>query len=646
MGTIRQQNSVMSHPIVITFLILAVITALSFASEVLKPLALSILLAFALTPVSKLLERARIPRAVAVVLTLVFALGALAGVGFVVGNQMTQLTLHLPEYKNRVLRKIEVVLNPAQGSAMKKAERVVQEISETIADSTAGSNNATDVRVVQEPSFRERLQSAVGPYLEFLGVASFVLVLVLFMMLSREDLRDRTLRLFGQTHIGLTTRTMNEIGQRISRYLATFTAMNTCYGAVIGVGLHLIGLPMAILWGCIAGFARFIPYVGTAVAFSIPVLYSVAYFDGWLKPLEVLLLFAVIESALSSVIEPIVYGKTTGVTALGLLVAAMFWTWLWGLMGLLLSTPLTVCLAVLGKYVPSLGIFATMLGEESELDPDVRFYQRLLALDRDSAEEIVETMLATQTKAEVFDRIIVPALSLAERDAAAGYLEEDELVKLWRVVNEIIEDISTGTESPGEQASSSPATPVILGIAADDTADALVLKMLSQLVLSKGFTIDRIEASTPMQLAERVAERNPAMVVISHLPPRGLTSARYQVRRLRAHFSSLPILVGRWGGLAPSTARDEGLSTAGASVVAYSLADAGERIATTLAGPSDAQTAREFLTPLPVEPGLNAVAIVSKPTFSNASLSWSVGTSSLFGGVSAGAISSDLGFAG
>ncbi len=572
MSTARRKASVMSHPVVITFLILGVIMAMSLASEVLKPLALSILLAFALTPISRFLEKRGLPRVAAVVLTLLLALGSLGGIGYVVGKQMSSLVVHIPEYKDRIQEKIDLVLNQEQGSALKKAEGVVNDVSKSLSQRPNASTDVTDVRVIQEPTFRERLQSAVGPYLEFLGVASFVFVLVLFMMLSREDLRDRILQLFGHSRVSLTTRTMNEIGHRISRYLATFAAVNSCYGVVIGLGLWTIGLPLAVLWGTIAALTRFIPYVGPAVAFALPLLFSVAYFPGWLAPLEVFLLFAVIETLLNSFLEPIIYGKTTGVSALGLLVAAMFWTWLWGMLGLLLSTPMTVCLAVLGKYVPSLGIFATMLGEEADLDPDVRFYQRLLALDRDSAEEVVEAMLKTKPRSKVFDTVLIPTLSRAERDAASGLLEEQDLAFFWGVVGEIVDDLEGIPEVTRDSVAQTKVevvapSPSILGVAVSDTGDEVALKMLAQLLAVRGLTLEILAStSTPMLMAERIAERDPAVVVLSHLPPHGLTSARYQVRRIRARFATLPIVVGRWSESGEYQPRaQEGLTVAGAS---------------------------------------------------------------------------------
>ena len=589
MGISRSKAAVMSHPIVIAFLILAIVTAMSLASEVLKPLALSVLLAFALTPGAKVLERVGLPRVPAVILTLLLTFGILGTVCFVVGKQMTSLASHLPQYRDTIQKKLDDVLNPSRESALQDARRVANEVVTTLSTPPVQRREAIDVRVVQEPTFRDRLQSAVGPTLEFLGMGSFVLVLVLFMMTGRIDLRDRILQIFGQNSVSVTTRTMDEIGWRISRYLATFTAVNSAYGLVIGLGLWAIGVPLSALWGCLAALTRFFPYVGPAVAFALPLIFSAAQSPGWLQPLEVLVLFGVVETLLNTVLEPVIYGKMTGVSALGLLVAAMFWTWLWGLLGLLLSTPLTVCLAVLGKYVPSLGIFAALLGEEVELDPGVRLFQRLLSLDRDSAAEVVDAAIQSRPRVEVFDSVLIPALRHAERDAARGRVDDQDLAYVWHVVDEVVdeledspvvpmrgEDQDTAAERP--ESSSASTQTLLLGVAANDSGDVLVLKMIGQLQTTARIALQIItDATTPLALAERVAELDPAMVVISHLPPHGLTSARYQVRRLRARFTEMPILVGQWGTAENATA-SKALTDVGASHVAMSLAQARDQI--------------------------------------------------------------------
>jgi len=579
----------MDHPAVVTFLILAVIAAMSLAAEVLKPLALAVLLSFALAPLAEFFERRRVPRTVAVLLTVALALGSLGGISYVVVRQLSMLANQLPDLQPRIQMKVDF-LKPSNDMAFYRAQKVAGDVAKSLDTPVVKGHEAVDVRVVAEPTFRQRLQGAVGPYLEFIGVGIFVLVLVLFILMNREPLGDRIVQLFGQRQINLTTRTMGEIGQRISRYLAMITLVNSGFGLVVGLGLWTIGVPYAVLWGCLAAMLRFIPYVGSAVAFGLPLIFSVAHFPGWRQPIEVIAFFAVVEVALSY-LEPVIYGKTTGVSALGLLVAAMFWTWLWGLLGTLLSTPMTLSLAVLGKYVPSLSFFATLLGEEAELDQDIRFYQRLVSLDQDGATAVVEAALKERPHAEVFDQILVPALSRAERDSARGELEESDMAFIRRVIGEILDDLDgtadvsvKSSAGPGEgepvRANGKPSSLpfAVAGVAASGTSDALTLRMLGQLLAASNCTLANVEgAGSPIKLADRVAEVSPSMVILSHLPPEALAQARYQVRRLRARFAGLQILVGRWGE-AGSDAASLGLSGVGSTHVAFTLADARDQI--------------------------------------------------------------------
>ncbi len=584
-----QRKSPMDHPTVVTFLILAIIAAMSLAAEVLKPLALAVLLSFALAPLAGFFERRRVPRVMAVLLTVALALGCLGGIGYVVVRQLSVLAYQLPSYQKEIQKKVNF-LKPADDTVLSRAQKVAGDVVKSLDTPVVAGPAAMDVRVVEQPSFRKRLQEAVGPSLEFLGVGGFVLILVLFMLMNREAVGDRIVQLFGQRQINLTTRTMGEIGQRISRYLAMITLVNAGYGLIVGLGLWAIGVPLAVLWGCLAAMMRFIPYVGAAVAFLLPLVFSVARFPGWSQPLEVVAIFAAVEVALSY-LEPVIYGKTTGVSALGLLIAAMFWTWLWGLLGTLLSTPMTLCLAVLGKYVPSLGFFATILGEEAELDQNIRLYQRLISVDQVGATAVVETALKERPRADVFDQMLVPALSRAGRDAVRGELDESDMSFILRVIGEILDDLEgtadlsvkssprSGEGEPGRANGKVESPPFkVAGVAASGSADALTLRMLGQILAPSKISLVNLEgAGTPMQLAERVAEVSPAMVILAHLPPEPLAQARYQVRRLRARFAALPIVVGRWGE-AGSDAASEGLSGVGPTHVAFTLADARDQI--------------------------------------------------------------------
>ncbi len=593
----QRKVSTLADPFKITILIFSIIAFMYFAGEVLKPLALSVLLSFALAPVARLLERARVPRAAAVVLTVLLSLGLLAGIGYVVGQQLTSLANRLPNYQENIEAKLSGLMKPGQESTTDRlkhmAEHVTAKIEESPTSEPQGGVPIQKVEVVTQPWFQDRLRSSLGPYLEFLGVSSFVLILVLFMLMGRDELNDRIVSLFGHRQVTVTTRTMQEIGQRISRYLAMFAMVNTGFGLVIGLGLWLIGVDYAVLWGCLAAMLRFIPYVGPAVAFALPLVFSFARFPGWAAPLEVVALFAVVEVGLNSFLEPVIYGRTTGISALGLLVAAMFWTWLWGTLGLLLSTPLTVCMAVLGKYVPNLWFFATLLGEEAELEPDVRLYQRLVALDRERAFDVVDKEIQDKPRAEVFDQVLIPVLARAERDMARGELGDAERDFVWSAVDEILDKLEgmpdasvsspvAGNDGKHELNGIVPATsPVpLVGLAVQDTSDTLMLRMLGQLVSSLGCTLEIItDTDSSLQVTERVSEHSPKLIVMSVLPREGLSLGRYLLRQLRIRFADTPmIVVSRWSR-PDDLARDSAkLVELGATDVVGTLAEASDRI--------------------------------------------------------------------
>ena len=570
------------HPIVITFLIFAIIGFMYFAGEVLKPLALAILLSFALVPISRFLERRGIPRSLSVVLTVVLVLGGLGFVGYKVGEQLNSLANDLPKYQDNIQSKLSG-MKPERATTVKKVEDFVGGVTKQI--SPAPAKDVQEVRVVSDSDFPSQVGKIAGPYLEGLGTGFIVLILLLYLLINRENMSDRLIRLFGHGKISLTTKTIEEVGFRISKYLMMFATMNTAMGLVIGAGLWAIGVKYPLLWGFLAGALRFIPYAGPAVAFGLPMLFSIGSTEGWNQPLEILALYAVVEVLANMLLEPVIYGKTTGVSALALLVAAMFWTWLWGALGLLLSTPLTVCLAVLGKYVPSLGFFATFLREEVDLEPGVRFYQRLLALDQDGATAVIDASLKTHPRCEVFDKVLIPTLSMAERDFAGDDIDEREHVFVQRVTTDVLNDLEGEPEVDlaSLSATSVPAdldaSAKILAFPANDQTDVLVLKMLSQLMQPSGVPFEIVEeVLPPLKVVERITQESPTLVLISHLPPDGLTAARYLVRRIRATHPRLPIVVGRWGEAGDTGSGATRLTDVGATTIFGSLGDARDHI--------------------------------------------------------------------
>ncbi len=623
--TERKETARALDPFQLTILIFAVIAFMYFTGPVLKTLILSILLSFALAPVVGLLERARLPRPLAVVVTVLITLGALGGVGYLVGKELASLVKRLPDYQENIETKLSHLLKPAGDNAAVRLKSFADEIkakieakpneveaSENKGETTESNRVAKTatipkVEVVTQPSIIEQVRSAGGPYLEFLGEAGFVLILVLFILIGREGISDRIVTLFGNKHISLTTRTTREISQRISRYLGTFALVNSCYGLTIGIALSLIGVPYSILWGSLAAMLRFFPYVGPAVAFILPFLFSFAMFESWMRPLEVVAVYAVIEILLNSYLEPVIYGKTTGISALSLLVAAMFWTWMWGTLGLLLSTPLTVCLAVLGKHVESLRFFATLLGETAEMEPNLRLYERLIALDEPGALAIVDAALKVQPRVEVFDDLLLKALVRAERDAARDELDESKHAFIGRVVGEILDRLD-GTPEFSLETAAQPlpggANPVdlnsdsaetrIVGLVIDKMSDALALRMLGQLLTPSRIVLEIIaDPETSSAFADHQIDAPPHTIVVSHLPPGPLSSTELLVNRIRTRIPNVPIVVGLWAHPVTSSSDAFYHLEIAASNVARSLAEAKAHIVSIAKPQSTAETVVE-----------------------------------------------------
>ena len=273
-----------------------------------------------------------------------------------------------------------------------------------------------------------------------------MLLLVIFMLLKREDLRGRLIRLVGQGRISTTTRAMEDAGRRVSRYLSTQFLVNTCYGICVAIGLQFIGVPNAALWGVLAGVLRFIPYVGPWAGAVLPVVLSFAISSSWFTPLMTIALFIVLEAIASNVVEPWVYGANTGVSPIALIISAVFWTWLWGPVGLVLSTPLTVCLAVIGRHVPRLEFLGTLLSEDQALAPHEEFYHRLLSFSTDGAEEFATKYLETESLTSFYDKVLIPAIAAVEIDAHSGSLIAEQRTSALQRIHEIIDDFS-GSEA-------------------------------------------------------------------------------------------------------------------------------------------------------------------------------------------------------
>lgn len=554
-----------------------VIACLYWAKEVLVPVALAILLTFLLAPLVTLLERRRVPRVLAVVVIYVLALGILGGVGTMLVTQVMSLGGELPSYKDNIKDKLSDLrllgrssgLDPVTDTVTRAAGEVEREAAER--DKPAEAKPPKPTPVVVQPGTSAgvlRLPAALGPWLEPLTRAGLVALLVPFMLLNRLELRNRMVRLVGFSRLAVTTRALDEAGERVTRYLLTQSLVNATFGALVGLGLWIIGVPYALLFGFLGGALRFIPYVGIWIGAGLPVAVSMAVFPGWWKALLVIGLFAILELFTSAVLEVLLYARSAGVSEVGLLVAIAFWAWLWGPIGLLLATPLTVCLVVFAKYVPELEFIWIVMGDAPVVSTDVLVYQRLLAEDQDEVSDIVEKYTAEHSREQLYDEVLLPVLFHAARDRARGRVDDDEQRAVIAAVREIVEELGPPEVTPD-------AVPVeqipVLGCATRGEGDAVALLMLRDVLGPSGVEMEIAPEMLSAEVVERARERGVGVVVVASIPPGGLAQARYLCKRLRAAVPGLRIVVGRWSSLDDVAESRTALTAAGADAVGTRL---------------------------------------------------------------------------
>ncbi len=438
-----------------------VITALYVGRDVLLPLALSILLAFVLTPPLLLLRRLKVPRIGAVAIVVAFAFAIIFALGWLLSREATQLAADLPAYQQALSDKVKGLREGTSASPVfKKAGEVLSELEEQLIDPQAdeqavsptpqadfetGRDNGKPIQVEirpSDPSGFEFYRIIAGTVLPPLVIAGIVLIFVVFMLLQREDLRDRLIRLAGASDMQRAITTMNDAAHRLSKFFLRQLLINSAYGAFVTVALWAIGIPSPIVWGVLAGLMRFVPFIGSYIA-AIPVVLLAAMIDpGWTMVLLVLALYVVGEMTMGQVIEPLIFGRGTGVSALALVVSTVFWTWLWGPLGLLLAFPLTVCLAVLGRHVEGLQFFDILLSNEPALTPEQSFYQRTLSGDAAEATYEAELALKDESLQTYLGTVALGGLKLAGRDAIGGRLDAVQVERIGATVTEMLEDLA------------------------------------------------------------------------------------------------------------------------------------------------------------------------------------------------------------
>jgi predicted PurR-regulated permease PerM len=406
------------------------------------------------------------------------------------------------------------------------------------------------VQVVEQPANElQYLRDLAQPFLLPLGEFGMVLIFSVFLLINQKDLRNRLFRLVGLDQLNVMTQALDDATQRVSRYLLMQLLVNVCFGVLCGTGLYLIGIPYAPLWGIVAGILRIVPYVGAVVSGLLPFTLALAVFDNWMHPVLVLLLFAALELVTSNFVEPWLYGIHTGISALALLLTAVFWTILWGPAGLILSTPLTVCVVVLGRYVPEFSFLHVLLGDEAVLEPEARFYQRLLAMDDQEARVVAALYLREHSLAQLYDAVILPALTMAEQDRHKGALDRTREEFLFMSVREMVVEFFERTlKSDAANAGGEPSAGRIFCVPANDEADEIAAAMLAQLLEQAGYAAISFSLDAAQQQAAGFL--NPGendTFCVSALPPFAFARARTLSRELQMRFPRSKVIVGVWG---------------------------------------------------------------------------------------------------
>ncbi len=574
------------------------VAVLILGKVLLLPLGFAILFAFLLAPVVALLERLRLPRPIAAMFVILVFAGLLCIAAWGFFTQLVAITNDLPTYGDNIAQKMQALHSPSN-SAYSRAQREIENISDElgIANSTGAlpspsrreanpigttPDHPLQVREVGRPTGR---LDQLGGFIEPLTTALLAVVFTFFVLLQREDLRNRLIHLSGDRNLTLLTQAMSDASRRISRYFLLQITVNLVYAIIVCVALYSIGLPHAFLFAALAFLCRFVPYIGAPVAALTPTLLSLAVFPGWRHSAEIFGLFVVLEIVTANYVEPHVYGKHTGLSSLAVLIAAAFWTLIWGPVGLILSVPLTVCLVVMGSHVPSLKFLAVLLGDQPVIPPYTAFFQRMLAHDEREAADILESSLNNQSLASVYDSILIPALTMVEMERQKGELEESTLRFIRSSTSEMVDELGfrafeekneqaqSALDSPSPANAASPAeiqnfansvvstnsatsaTPVpapsvpgpsILIIPVRDGFDELIATMLAQVLDQAGFAARAIPIQRIDETVSAVAEQKPGLVFLSGMPPVAMARANRIFRSLRRANPALKVVMGIW----------------------------------------------------------------------------------------------------
>jgi predicted PurR-regulated permease PerM len=589
-------------------LLVLVLLTLYIARAILIPLAIALTLNFLLAPAVIKIQKLKVGRVFAVTLVVIMAFSLVGGVGWVVARQVIAVVNGLPNYRDNIHDKLAELHAPTSGP-LSMTVNSIREIGAEISDET----NPAPAKPEEPRTWREREQARLQaekqpipvtvirppqtssqylsqyawPVLKPLGALAMVVIFTVYMLLKREDLRNRLLLLAGIGQLNLMTQALNDAAARISRYLIMNVLVNAGYGVIFGVGLYLLHVPNATLWGALMGILRMVPYAGTMIAGFSTLAFTLAVFNTWWHPLWVLLLFAGLEFVIANFVEPHIYGKRTGISSFALVVMAIVWTLLWGWPGLIVSTPLTVCLIVMGRHIPQMQFLHILLGDDAELSPEAHFYERLLAMDQPETRQIAERFLEGRDLVDLYDNVVLPALILSEQDRHKGVLDEVHGAWLYQSSIELIAELSDYKSphikapcegEPAAELAVDRMSPVVC-IPADDQSDEIAGTMFAQLLEQCGHkTMVLAAAALSPEIMSRLAEDPGTIVCISAVPPFAFAQARRLAQTLRENLPENPMIVGLWGGNGDTEALRTRFGNARPTGVATTLGDALTRV--------------------------------------------------------------------
>jgi predicted PurR-regulated permease PerM len=561
----------------------AIIAALYFGREVLLPMALAVLLSFVLAPPVKLLQRLYLPRFAAVTVVVLLAFGVIFGLATLMFAQVSQLAGDLPRYQSNLAEKVQTLRGAATASGtLEQASQVLQNLQKELdrpknakptspatPDASTLPDRPIPVEVRQpDPGALQTLATLIAPLIHPLATTGIIIIFVVFILLQQQDLRNRLIRMAGSHDLQRTTLTMDDAGKRLSRLFLMQLALNAAFGLIIGIGLWAIGVPSAPLWGLLAMVLRFVPYIGAIVAAIFPLIVATAVDSGWSTMLMTAALFLIVEPLIGHVIEPMVYGHSSGLSPVAVVVSATFWTWLWGPIGLILATPLTMCLVVLGRHVERLKFLEVLLGDRPALSPSESAYQRMLAGDPIEATEQAQSLLKDRTLTEYYEQIFMGALRLAWADWQRGRLDQEEAQRIRNTVAELVEDLESHNDSRNipsqdgvqpeklkqleEIVSASPSPPpinsvegTVLCIPGLGPLDETVAMPLAQLLRREGIAAEAKDPET-LSISKLFALelKDVALICLCYLEHATPAQLHYTSRRLRRKAPGVSILVG------------------------------------------------------------------------------------------------------